>query len=474
MNVGSIFVALGFKANTKDLNTFNAGIKSLKTNILTTSVAFTGAVYSIKKFLDSGIQIASIMTNFTNQTGLAINKLNQFTSAGQSVSLKLNAEGITNDIMNLEKTIARIRLGQGSIAPFQMLGIDVLGKDAFNVLEQLREKIKSLDTITATILLEDLGLNPNFLQILKLSNEEFAKLGKNNFFNSNQAKIVNQLGLNMRKLTNEFANLKNQAIVKLAPYFNELINKTFKWLQANGEKITKVISDIARGFGIFIQGISKGIKFAGELVEKFLGIENGLKAIGLAIAILMTPFKKLFLIFGLLEDIARWKSGKTSAFGDVYERFDSFFGEINQMTERIKGVFDIIIQKIDAIVSKMSPFKKLFGIAENENEINAEKSVTKLLLASTVGSVGEWFAKLPHWFSVPGEKGIKDNLNYTKSFAEEKAKWIMEQLGHKGNNVNNITNNNNFVINEAKNPTQTANSIESAIKIGTSNALNSI
>ena len=323
MNIGSIFVSLGFKTNTKDLKMFDNGIKELRKNLLITTTAFTGATYALKKFVDSSTTNAASLVNFNRQTGLSIDKLNQFAQVGQTLSSGLNVENITNDILNLEKSIARIKIGQGSIRPFQMLGIDIHGKDAFSVLEQLRTNIQGISDVQATILLEDLGLNPNFLQVLKLSREEFDKLSKNNFLKAGEAKTIDQLSLKMRGLSTAFVNLKNQAIVKLAPYLTDLINKTFKWLNTNGQKITKTIAEMAKWVGIFVTGIGRAVGLMVNFIENIAGVDNGLKILAAGFALVTLSFSPFLLglvaILLLLEDIAVWKMGGESLFGDFYD-----------------------------------------------------------------------------------------------------------------------------------------------------------
>ena len=345
MNIGSIFVALGFKANTRELNSFNSGIKNLKTNLVLTTAAFSGAVYGFKTFVDNAVNSSSSLINFNKQTGLSIERLNQFAQVGQNLSLGLDVNNITADILNLEKTIARVKLGQGSIRPFQMLGVNIQGQNAFGVIEQLRNSVKNLSDINATILLEDLGLNPNFLQILKLSNAEFDKLAKNNFLKTNQAKIIEQLGLKMRTLTTTFVNFKNQAIVKLAPYLIEAI----------------------KGISNFITRIERIIDVGSKFIDSISGMEKGLKflAIGFGALTLATrPFLLgLSAIFLLLDDIAVWKIGGNSLFGDFYTTLSNIpnIGDILGIGAVIIGI-GTLTKSVKTLLSAINPVVKAFAV----------------------------------------------------------------------------------------------------------------
>lgn len=378
MNIGSLFISLGVKANTRELTNFNVGIKNIVKNTAILGGAITGAVYSLKKFVESGNAAAYSIVNFNRQTGLSIDKLNQFKSVGKNLSGNFDVENITSDIMNLEKTLTRIRLGQGSIKPFQMLGIDVIGKDAFGVLEQLRNNIRGLGDATATVLLEDLGLNPNFLQILKLSNAEFNKLSKNNFLSLGQAKTIENLNTKMKSLSQAFINFKNQAIVKIAPALTDLINKTFKWMTANNRQIVDFISSVAKGFGMFITAIGRAVGLVGDFANKMVGVDKSLKILAVALGAATLAGRPLLLgltaLLLILEDIAVWKMGGKSLFGDLYKKIakipniDKILGGvgalfvISRLTGGFKGLLGIltgVVGKLGAVIIALTQLREI-------------------------------------------------------------------------------------------------------------------
>jgi hypothetical protein len=129
--------------------------------------------------------------------------------------------------------------------------------------------------------------------------------------------------LQTRGLTTEFINLKNKAIVQLAPYFTQLMNDTFKWLASNGGKIVSTISGITKEIGAFVAGLGRGIAFAGELLEKTLGIENGVKAVSIAVGLLLMPFKRILLpVFAtllVLESISFYLNGYQGPLTGFYD-----------------------------------------------------------------------------------------------------------------------------------------------------------
>jgi hypothetical protein len=316
MNLDKLYVSLGLKTDFRALTTFNKGIKRAGAGIVAVGAASVATGYAMKRFIDSSKSSFVSLQNFTDQTGLAVTQLNKLKNAGKSLSLGLDEDTITSGVLSLEKTLARLRLGQGNFAPFQMLGLDVLGTNAFEVIEQLRERVKGLDDITATVLIEDIGLDANFLRILRLSREEFDKLGKNSFLNNKEAAVLNKLNLNLRKMATEFTNLKNKALVKLAPVFSKLIDDGFKWITQNSDKIIGTIEKIAKGLISVVSGFSSFINFISQSKGGLMAL--GVVAGGLALAFAPITTAIAGLLF-LLQDIQKWRADGDAMFGSIYE-----------------------------------------------------------------------------------------------------------------------------------------------------------
>jgi len=251
-SIGELFIQLGVKADTQQINKVDAGIKSLRGNLLLVSAAFTGAVVGLDRFINSALKGVVSLQNLNAQTGLSIQKLQQFQQAGQLSNLALSADQIAQSIGNVQKNIAAIRIGQGDISPFQLLGVDVAGQDAFGVIEQLRGAIQGLDPATATNLISQIGLSPDFINLLRLSRKEFELLSENTFLNPRQRADIDKVGTSIKALQLRFKALKDQAVAKIAPELNKLVQQFFKWIKDNGKAIIDTIAGMARGFAKFL------------------------------------------------------------------------------------------------------------------------------------------------------------------------------------------------------------------------------
>ena len=324
-SIGELFIELGVKADTETLKNVGNSIKGLRTNLLLVGAAFTGAIVGLDRFVNSSLKGVVALQNLNQQTGLSIEKLQQFQQAGQLSNLALNADQIAQSIGNVQRSLAEISLGGGNLAPFQLLGISPLGKDAFQVIEELRGAIQGVNPAMASNLISQMGLSPEFINILRLSREEFDKLSQNTFLDKNQRKDIDSLGTSITALKLSLKALKDQAVAKLAPELNELVQKFFKWIKDNGEKIVKTIASLARGFAAFANAVGNAFALTGRFLENIIGLENGIKILAVAFAALSLSFSPFLLglaaVILLLDDIAVYKSGGDSLIGDLINSF---------------------------------------------------------------------------------------------------------------------------------------------------------
>ena len=324
-SIGELFIELGVKADTGTLKNVQSQVKGLRTNLLLVGAAFTGAIVDLDRFVNSALKGVVALQNLNNQTGLSIEKLQNFQQAGQLSNLALSADQIAQSIGSLQKNLAQIKIGQGDIAPFQLLGIDPTSQDAFGVIDQLRESIKGIDPAIATNLVSQLGLSPEFINILKLSRKEFELLSENTFLNPKQRANIDKLGTSIKAVSLRFKALKDQSIAKLAPQLTEITQEFFKWLKDNGDKIVQTISSIAKGIAKFAEGIGRAVGLVSRFLSNTIGLENSLKVLAVGFAFLtlsMSPFLAgLTAILIILDDIAVFSAGGDSLIGRMVESF---------------------------------------------------------------------------------------------------------------------------------------------------------
>lgn len=375
MKIGDLFISLGIKADTRTLSSIQNGFKNLRTNLIQTQAAFAAAIYGLDRFVSGTVQGVTALQNLNQQTGLSIEQLQKWQQAGQLSNLALSADEISNSIGNLQRNIAAIKMGQGNIAPFQMLGnIKIAGTDAIGVLKQVRENIKNLDPGIATNLISQIGLDPGMINVLRLSNEEFDKLSKNQFLSKGQRDAVMGVGTSIKELTLRLGSFKDQAVAKLAPQLNRIVKDFFEWINKNSSKIIQAIGGIVQAIANFTTAVANAVSLAAQFLQKTLGLKDGLMALAAIFAVVGLSFSPFLLgltaIILLLDDIKTWQDGGESLFGGFYDRIkkikDTVTNIIKPFTNLKKAIGDTFkdLKNGDAIKNLSDLFKNAKDFAD--------------------------------------------------------------------------------------------------------------
>lgn len=325
MQLAEMFVKLGFKIDSKTLNNFSKNVDTAINNIGKITAGATAFVVAMDKITESVARGVNNLENFNAQTGLSIGKLQQLQITAGLQNIGLSADSVSQSIQSLQSNLAEIRLGQGNIAPFQMLGIDVLGQDAFGVLDQLREKIKGVDDMVATNLISQMGLNPQFITVLRMSKDEFSQLNSQIALTADERENIMKLGVEVKKI-----HLIIQA----------LISKTLsKWSPVIME-VAKHIENIVKSIGRFNMQIPVMVVGLGGVLKMF----KMLNATTASWALALTG------LFLLLDDFAVWSQGGKSVldYSGLQKFFDAVIPQIERFADAINSIKD---KKLTALFS---------------------------------------------------------------------------------------------------------------------------
>jgi hypothetical protein len=356
MKIADIFVSLGVKADNKAVKTFEGNITNLTKRLAVMTAVFGGAVAALDKFTSGTIDSSVGLQNIANQTGLAIDKLRQLGQAAQLSDLSMTAEQAAQEVGNLEQRLAAIRLtGQGAES-FIRFGIQPTG-DAFTVLEQVREAIQGMDNAKASTLITSLGINPQFINLLRLSRKEFEELGKNVFLSDKQNQNIIKLGTSITRLKLRIGALKDQAVAKLAPSLNKLVEDGFKWFEENGDKIIDIMAGIGEGFAMFASAVSNAIGFIASMRFSFEGLLTVLGILALRFAPVISAIGGVLLV---LDDLAVYARGGDSAIGVLLDKIKEFTSFDISATALIGGLL-LIGTTLTGLIGKFGLLGKAGG-----------------------------------------------------------------------------------------------------------------
>lgn len=293
--IDELFVALGFKIDDKEVKNFDNNLKSTLQSATRFAAAVTAAVVVVDHMATSLLKNNQAFISFNQQTGLAIGNMQRIAKAGMLANMNITPETVMQSMQAVQSNLAQIRLGQGNIEPYQLLGISPVGKDANQVFDDLRNAIKGLDDMTATNIIQQMGFNPEMITVLRMTNAELEDMN-GLMLSPEQRQAMEQYGMALRKVNMEFSLLKDQALIAIMPALIDFL-KGFK-------AIAQVTYDMLDGFG--------------KLLDMIPQLKGALAALALGILAYFNPvIAAVTALYLLIEDLAVWKAGGKSAIGTL-------------------------------------------------------------------------------------------------------------------------------------------------------------
>lgn len=283
MKIGEFFVQLGVLSDKKNVAEFAGSLKNVTLDAALAVAGLIGVEYQLAKIAGEAMNAAVGFEMFSAETGLSWQELQRWQIAGAQVNV--TAENISSSISQLERNLAALRLGRGNRAPFQMLGLNT-NQDAFGVLSQLRSRVQSLhlDRATASNMISEMGISPDMIRLLYLTDREFNRLShtihgmttgqEQQFYRSKQALI--EWGLALKQYGYDGVSHLLNVLDVLAGFFR---NMQVWWP----------------------------------------GVITSVLALGIAFAPVTTAIAGLLL---LLDDLAVYSQGGDSLFGAFAKMFD--------------------------------------------------------------------------------------------------------------------------------------------------------
>ena len=274
-SIGEFFVTLGVTGNAvttvKDLVSKFGDLEAITAAELGGLSAMAAKFYAIS---EAAYDTAAAFKLFETRTGLSSQELQRW----QIVAEQMNVSGqaVAQSVEALQHRITDIRLGYGNIKPFQLLGLDPTGMNPFQLLDALRQRLQHFSPAMATNILGQLGLSPDMLAVLRLSDAEFQKI------------VGSEIGMT--------------------------------------KKQEEAFLEAKRGFVEFEQTVRFGgynlVYIFTRLGEVLLGLPIPLKALGLALAAYFFPVTAAVVgLLLLLDDLATYMQGGKSIIGLLAKEF---------------------------------------------------------------------------------------------------------------------------------------------------------
>lgn len=357
MNILDLFAHIGLKADTGAANSFLKSVNGIKSGLIG-AISGTLTLAAAVKALNSSMAESNAMNKFAADTGASVEELQRWKAVADQVSG--SGETVAASIRAITQNQEKIKLGQGNISGYQLLGIDPRS-DPFKVLEALREKTQGMSQGMRRNIAAQFGVSNDLVQTLELTNAQFDMMAKKAWVVPKESiDRINKVRVSITELSQRLNYMRMEAIAKLAPY----IEKAITWLG-------KIID-----FG------SRLVQIVDRIIRSTIGWKNALSVLAVSLGALVLATSPL--TFGLialllvLDDLYVYSQGGKSVFGEMVKQapalgaaFDAAFGGLKAIGAAIQAIFTSDFSKLDEMTSKWGLFGDVLNaVAQALNIIN--------------------------------------------------------------------------------------------------------
>lgn len=271
--------------------------------------ALTGAAVALNNLTNSLVESNQAMLDLTRTTDIAQSTFQKWGGIGKM----LGVENADQQLASLNQRLFDLMLTGEGARGFQLAGINPMGQDAEDVLEQLRARVSGMDDTTATYLLQQMGLDPKMLHLLRMSRDEFEALGQTiekYQLSRDDTKKIQALNIQLQIVGIKLKYLKDKAIMAIMP----------AW--------TQFMHSLAR----VTEGLETAVKWVTDFISKSPGLQSALKGIAVALGIIFAVAHPLLALFGalylIIDDVVAYFNGKDSLIGEFINYLDDYIQEL--------------------------------------------------------------------------------------------------------------------------------------------------
>jgi len=370
MNIAELFARIGLKTDEDKAKSFSRAMTTVKVGLIAATAVAAGTANAIRKITSEAMQAAVAFNQFEIETGASAQELQKWQSVAEQTNQ--SAESVTSAIKAIVSNQEKIRLGQGDISGYQILGIDPR-QDPFKILEDLREKTKGLSEGMKKNILSQIGVGAGMLQTLNLTREQFDEMAGRAWIISPQAiKTLNETKSAMALARRSVNYMKTQIAVGLSPQIKKVTKDFQEWMKVNEKGIIEGFKLGFKYVTMFVKAVYNAASMLNRIVTSTIGWKaaiGGLIGVILALnaALLLSPIGMItagfILLIAILDDLYTYSQGGKSVFGEMMKEFPDLektifgvFGTIKEVFQLMKAFATGDISGIEAITEKWGKF----------------------------------------------------------------------------------------------------------------------
>lgn len=176
MKIGEMFVQLGVKADTFTVKDFVSSLGQIPFSAATAVASLAGMSLGFADMFKNTLDTGNALAMFRSQTGLSTDELQRWQGVAKQVGM--SGDTITSSIMGINSALAQLRLGNGAaLLPLSRMGVyGPLGKNAFQILQEIGQNKTHLSPSMQTALMGQVGVAPEMMRIFGLSSNQFSRM----------------------------------------------------------------------------------------------------------------------------------------------------------------------------------------------------------------------------------------------------------------------------------------------------------
>ena len=324
MNIGELFVSLGFDVDDSKLKEFNDGIKTSVGELLKISAVATGAVYALNAFMEGSAQNAVNLKNFTAQTGYSSEALQKWQAVIHETNPAVGLEEAANGYKKLAQTLIDIRQGKGNSGALAMLGVTY---DPNMTPEMALEQVRA--HLQQTIAQNGIGFTTDKLNAIGIG-----------------AGAINALMLSSQRFEAQAANalVSDQNLNRLQDYAREIAELDVEWnkfkmdLTADwAPGLTKFLPQAAEGLHDFYTNVKVVVDYLYSMREQLKIIEVILGGLAAFWAISTFPVTAAFLgLAAAINEVGKAMQGKANFGGKWLDEWKKQFHDLGVEIQNLR------------------------------------------------------------------------------------------------------------------------------------------
>ena len=356
MNIATLFARIGIKdEGSAKVEDFKRGLAGAAKSMLGLTLSIGAFETAIAKAVQESMKLAFNLRQFEAESGQSSQTLQEWT--GVAAQMGIGADAISSSVQALAENREKIKLGQGNISGYQMLGINPMD-DPFKVLAQLREKTAGMPAAMKKNMLASLGVSAQFMQMLDLTNDQFDRMKENAFVipEGTLASIQKTQG-NLNALGNMTKWFSAILTEKLGPEIDKITKAVIKWVKENKDGLIDGISKAFNWVMKFLGAVFNVSKIIGDAITHTIGWKNavliflGVWAMFNA-ALLASPITwsiaGILALILVMDDLYHYQKGDKN----------SLFGAFAKASPEFKKILDNILGVINDLAKAMGGFLK--------------------------------------------------------------------------------------------------------------------